>query len=164
MKCNHTTGLPICGFILRFTSNIWNYLGSFTTYTYKPPNSEWLEVDLSRSLKVKCGGAVGLPICDFLLVLNSNAWRNSGHLRDIRLQNLSDLGAELSGSLKSNVIAQMEVPINASILMFNGNIWPNSALLRHIMLRNLGDLDFHLSRSLKIKCVIVPSDSPYISY
>ena len=31
-----------------------------------------LEFDLSRSLKVKYDGAVGLPIYDFLLVYNSN--------------------------------------------------------------------------------------------
>ncbi len=32
-----------------------------------------LDVDLSRSLKVKCDGAIGLPIYDFLLINVVNA-------------------------------------------------------------------------------------------
>ncbi len=39
-----------------------------------------LEFDLSRSLKVKSNGAVGLPINDFLLVSNSNYMSNSHRL------------------------------------------------------------------------------------
>ncbi len=34
-----------------------------------------LEFDLSRSLKVKSNGSVGLPIYDFLLVSKVTAWR-----------------------------------------------------------------------------------------
>ena len=29
-----------------------------------------IELDLSRSLKVKSNGVIGLPMCDFLLMLN----------------------------------------------------------------------------------------------
>ena len=39
-----------------------------------------LEFDLSRSLKVKSNGAVGLPIYEFLLVSNSNYMSNSHRL------------------------------------------------------------------------------------
>ena len=35
-----------------------------------------LNFHLSRSLKVKCDGGIGLPIYDFLLVFNSNIWIN----------------------------------------------------------------------------------------
>ena len=42
-----------------------------------------LEFDLSRSLKVKSSGAVGLSIYDFLLITNSNYMSTSHSLRDI---------------------------------------------------------------------------------
>ena len=58
-----------------------------------------LEFNLLRALKIKCDDAVRLPICDFLLVFNSNTYPESDALRDISLQNLSDLGIELSRSL-----------------------------------------------------------------
>ncbi len=41
------------------------------------------DFDLSRSLKIKSNGAVGLPIYDFLLVSNSNHMSISRRLRDI---------------------------------------------------------------------------------
>ncbi len=48
-----------------------------------------LNFDLSRPLKVKCDGGIGLPIYDCLLVFNSNIWPHSvsvsAALRDIRL-------------------------------------------------------------------------------
>ncbi len=50
-----------------------------------------LDFNLLRSLKVKYNGTVGLPICDFLFVFNSNTWPNPAHLREISLRNLSDL-------------------------------------------------------------------------
>ena len=43
-----------------------------------------LSLELSRSLKVKCDGGIGLLIY-FLLVFNSNRWPNSAVLRDITL-------------------------------------------------------------------------------
>ncbi len=68
-----------------------------------------LEIDLSRSLNVKCDDAIGLPIYIFLLMFNSNIWPNSAPLQDINLQNgsdleydqnVSDLEYDLSRSLK----------------------------------------------------------------
>ncbi len=44
-----------------------------------------LEFDLSRSLKVKSEGAIGLPICGFLLMVNSNIGPNLAPLRDMTL-------------------------------------------------------------------------------
>ena len=35
-----------------------------------------LEFDISRLLKVKCDSAIELPICDFLLMFNSNIGPN----------------------------------------------------------------------------------------
>ena len=46
-----------------------------------------LEFDLSRSLKVKCNGAIGLPIYGFLLMFNSNIGPKMAPLLDINLQN-----------------------------------------------------------------------------
>ncbi len=59
-----------------------------------------LNSDLPRTLKVKCDGGTGPPIYDFLLVFNSNIAPNSAPLRDMGLQNLSDLDFDLSRSLK----------------------------------------------------------------
>ncbi len=42
-----------------------------------------LNIDLSRSLKVKCESGIGLPIYDFLLVFNNNIRPNSAALQDI---------------------------------------------------------------------------------
>ena len=50
---------------------------------YRSPTSRNLSdlgFDFSRSLKVKCNGAIGLSIYDFLLVFNSNARANTGPL------------------------------------------------------------------------------------
>ncbi len=43
--------------------------------------------DLSRSLKVKYDGIIGVPIYGVLLMVNSNIWPNTVPLRDISLQN-----------------------------------------------------------------------------
>ena len=59
-----------------------------------------LEIDLSRSVKVKCDGVIGLAIYAFLLMVNSNKGPNLAPLLDIRLQNLSDIEFDLSTSLK----------------------------------------------------------------
>ncbi len=42
-----------------------------------------LDFDLSRLLKVKCKGAIGLPIHGFLLMFNSNIGHNWAPLRDL---------------------------------------------------------------------------------
>ncbi len=39
-------------------------------------NASGLEFELSRPIKVKCNGAIGLSTYDFLLVFNSNEWHN----------------------------------------------------------------------------------------
>ncbi len=43
-----------------------------------------LNFDLSRSLKVKYDGGIGLVMYGFLLMFNSNLWPNLAPLRDIR--------------------------------------------------------------------------------
>ncbi len=44
-----------------------------------------LDFDLSRSLKVKSGQVIGLPIYGFLLMVNNNIGPNSAPLRDMTL-------------------------------------------------------------------------------
>ena len=59
-------------------------------------------------------GAVGLSMCDLLLVFNSNTWPKSDPFRDISFK--IDLHIDLSSSLKSNVIVHWTLhtcfPIN----------------------------------------------------
>ncbi len=55
------------------------------SYFHDHPSLSDLDFDLPRLPKVKFDGAVGLSICDFLLVSNCNTWPNSAHLRDISL-------------------------------------------------------------------------------
>ncbi len=111
----------VYGFLLRFTSNVCPILGLLRHISLQSLSD--LDFDLTRSLKVKWDGAVGLPICAyFLLVFNSTTWPNSAPLRDIRLQKLRDLDLfDISRPLKSNVIALLEFPY-ALLLSFNSNI------------------------------------------
>ncbi len=61
-----------------------------------------VDFNLSRSLKVKCDGAIGLPICDLLLVFNCNTWPNYAPLRDRSFQCLTgSLGGKFRTSLKT---------------------------------------------------------------
>ena len=56
--------------------------------TYHPSTTQYLndlDFDLSRSLKVKCDGVIGLLIYGFLLIVNIYLLPNSFPLRDIRL-------------------------------------------------------------------------------
>ncbi len=69
-----------------------------------------INFDFARSLKVKHDGGNRLPIYDFLLVFNSNIWPNSATLRDIRVQNLSDLDIDLPNSPRSRVTAPTDSP------------------------------------------------------
>ncbi len=55
-----------------------------------------LDFDLSRSLKMKSDYVIGLPMCAFLLMANSNIGFNLAPLRDMTLWNLSDLDFDLS--------------------------------------------------------------------
>ena len=86
-----------------------------------------LEVDLSRSFKVKCGGAIELPIYGFLLMFNSNIGPNLAPLPDIRLRNLSDLAIDfdLLRSLKVKCEGAIGLFIYGFLSMFNNNIGPN---------------------------------------
>ena len=120
-----------------------------------------LDFDLSRSLKVKCRDVIGLPICGFLLMVNTNIGPNSARLRDIGLWNIGDLDFDLSRSLKVKCKSAIGLLIYGFLLMVNSNLWPNSAPLRDTRLWSVGDLDFdlkladldfYLSRSLKVKC------------
>ena len=77
------------------------------------------------SLKVKCNIAIGLPIYGFLLMFNGNIVPNCAPLRDIRLQNLSDLDLDLSRSLKVKCVSAIGLPIYGFLLMFNSNMGPN---------------------------------------
>ncbi len=74
-------------------------------------NIDDLDFDLSRSLKVKCDGAIGLPIYGFLLMVNSNIWPNTALLQDISLQNMSDLEFDIS---RSNLMVHLDSPYMAS--------------------------------------------------
>ncbi len=58
-----------------------------------------LDFDLSMSLKVNCDGVIGLPIYGFLLRFNCNIGLYYAHLRDKRLQNLSDLDQVIQGQM-----------------------------------------------------------------
>ena len=102
----------------RFISNIWPNLVPLRDIRLQ--NHSDLDVDLSRSLKVRCDGAIGLPIYGFLLTVNSNIWSNSAHLRDIRFWNLSDL--DLSRSLKVKYEGVTGLPIYAFLLMVNTDL------------------------------------------
>ncbi len=80
-----------------------------------------LDFDLSRSLKVKCDSATGLPMYAFVFMSNSNTGPNMAPLRDIRLQNLSDLEFYLSRSLYVKFNGAVGLPIYDFLLVSNIN-------------------------------------------
>ena len=49
---------------------------------------------------IKSNSAVANPMLDFLLVFNSQIWPHGATLREISLQNLSDIDFDFSRSLK----------------------------------------------------------------
>ena len=51
-------------------SNIWRNIVPLRDTA--PQNVSDLEFDLSKSIKAKCDGGIGLPIYDFWVVFNSN--------------------------------------------------------------------------------------------
>ena len=85
------------------------------------------------SLKVKCDGAIGLPIwiCGFLL-FNSNIWPNWAHLLDIGLRHLSDLDFDISMTSKVNAIVPLWATMQDFLLVFYSTIWRTSTVLRDI--------------------------------
>ena len=94
-----------------------------------------LNFDLSRSLKVKCDSAIGLPIYDFLLMFNSNIGPNWALMRDIRLRNFGDLDFDLSRSLKVKSNGAPRLPIYDFLSVSNSNYMPNSHCLGVIATR-----------------------------
>ncbi len=99
-----------------------------------------------------CNGTNGLSIYAFLLVFNSNIWRNSAPLWDIMLQNLSDLDFDLSMSLKVNCDGVIGLPIFGFLLRFNCNIGLYYAHLRDKRLQNLSDLDQVIQGQMWRRC------------
>ncbi len=96
---------------------------------YKASNQGDLDFDLSRSIKVKCDGTIGVPIHGFLLMFNSNIGPNWAPLRDISLvslQNPSDLDFDLSRSLKVKSNGSVGLPIYDFLLVSNSNYMSNS--------------------------------------
>ncbi len=85
------------------------------------PTTEYAsDFDLSRSPKLNSDGAIGLPICDFLLVFDNLA--QLGSLQAIRLPNLSGLEYDHSRSLNFKSDApNIWFPFNMC-LMFDSNI------------------------------------------
>ncbi len=73
-----------------------------------------LDFDLSRSLKVKCNGAIELPIYGFLLMVNSNIWPNTALFEIMSLENMSDLEFDLSRSLKVKSNGAFGLPVMTS--------------------------------------------------
>ena len=68
VKCDSAIGLPICGFLLMFNSNIWPNQAHLRDIRLQ--NLSDLDFDLSRSIKVKFDSAIELPIFYFLLIFN----------------------------------------------------------------------------------------------
>ncbi len=66
------------------------------------------------SLKVKCDGAIGIPIYGFLLMFNSNMAPNQGILRDIRFPNHGNLNFDFSGSPKVKSNGAVRLPMYSS--------------------------------------------------
>ncbi len=66
-----------------------------------------LEINPTRSFKVKSNGAIRFPICEFPLVFNGNILLNSARLRDMSLQILCAVGFDLSCHLRSNRMAKL---------------------------------------------------------
>ncbi len=134
---------------------------------YRYPTTENLsdlDFDLSRSLKGKSDGVIGLAIYGFLLMVNSNILPNLAPLWDIRFWNLSDLDFDLSRSLKVKSHGAIRLGIYGFLLIVNSNIGPNLAPLRDMRLWNLSDLDLTFQGHSMSK-VMVSLDLPYmISY
>ncbi len=81
-----------------------------------------LDFDLSRSLKVKCHGVIGLAICAFLMIVNSNIGPNLAPLQVIRLwNNVGDIDFKLSRSLKVKSNGAVGLSIYEFLLMSNSN-------------------------------------------
>ncbi len=129
----------IC-FLLIVNSNMWPNLAALRDTRL------WNlgDLDLSRSLKVKCDGVIGLPICGFLLMVNSNLIVT---LRDIivnsNFMRYKALKSEWPWlwpfkSLKVKCHGVIELAMYCVLLMVNSNIRPNLAPLGDIRLLKSG--------------------------
>ena len=96
-----------------------------------------LEFDLSRSHKVKCEGAIELPIYGFLFMVNSYIWPSTALLREISLQHLSDLECDLSRSVKDISNGTVGLPIYDFLLVSNSNYVSHSHCLGVIATRKI---------------------------
>ncbi len=63
MNCGGAFGFHIYDFALMVNSNIWRNIVPLRDTA--PQNVSDLEFDLSKSIKAKCDGGIGLPIYDF---------------------------------------------------------------------------------------------------
>ncbi len=91
VKCNHTIGLRIYDFLLRFTSN-------FNLQHIKPSKYQWPWLWPYKVTQIEMSW-----FCWTLhmwLMSNSNTWPNSAPLQDISLWNRRDLDSDLSSSRK----------------------------------------------------------------
>ena len=67
MKCDSFIGLLICGFLV-----VSNSINVDPLRVIGFQNVGDFNIDLSRSLKVKCDGVIGVSIYGSLLIFNSN--------------------------------------------------------------------------------------------
>ncbi len=117
-------------------------------------HSKYLDVDFSRSFKVKTEGAVEFHIYALLLRFNSNIWLNSApfFIRYKAFKTWVTPSLNFQGVTQGQIWMCSWTPICDFLLVFNSNIWPgNSDPLWYIRLQSLSDLDFDLSKSLKAK-------------
>ena len=73
-------------------------------------NPSDLDLNLSRSFKVKCHGVTGLAIYGFTLMVNSNIGSNSPPLRDIRLWNLRTVTLTFQCHSRSSAMVSLDSP------------------------------------------------------
>ncbi len=100
VKSDGVIALAVHGFLLMANSNI--RANSVPLRDIKALKSQWpwLDLDLSRSLKIKRDGVIGLIIYGSLLMINSNIGTNLTPLQEMTLLYLSDPNFDLSMSLK----------------------------------------------------------------
>ncbi len=78
-------------------------------------------------------------------MFNSNILPNSALLRDISLQNMSDLDFDLSRSVNVKYNHTIGLPVYGFLLRFTDNILPTLTHLQYISLQNLSDFDLSSS-------------------
>ncbi len=106
---------------ITFNSNIWHNVAPSKDIK----NINNLESDLSRSLEIKFGGAVGLPISYFLSVVHGRTcrWPDTASLQHKSLPNVNDPELTFQGHSKSNVMVQLD-SLYMTLLKSNSNDMP----------------------------------------